>query len=717
MQNNLLRYVIAFFIFVVVVNISFSPLPGNSAYAPICNTQLHTDETYEGTSPSNFRWDGPDPVDAWHAAYGEEMTKDVARSVQEKHASGYILGGYTESYGEGENDAWLLSVSETGGLYWNHTYGGQFDDRGYSVCQTVACNYLLAGYSESFGVGMKDAWVICADSSGNELWNFTFGGSANETIYSVQQTTDGEVIAAGYTESFGGGERDMWLIKLDMSGHMLWNCTFGGSHHDIGYAVQETVDGGYIIAGSTYFSDPNWNQIWLIKTNSDGRQLWARTFASGIDSVAYDVRQTVDGGYILTGYLRSAADFGYVYLLKVDGMGNMQWGRTYEYGAWSKMYAVDQTVDGGYILAGYAHYTDGITRDHGLIIKTDALGNVLWDESVGEEYTDEFFDVMVSSDNYYLTVGYTVSYGAYDGDAWLKKMGTTPVEIELLILCHEDYVTMLQPLADHKNSTGISSWVYSWQRFNATFPGHDESERIKWGLKIFHENFNTSMVLLVGDCNKFPIRYTMTDRATIEAYDRAFYVTDLYYADLYKSFYRYDNWDGNDNGYYGEIHGATIPGVVNVDEVDISPDIMIGRLPVSNLAELSWIVNKTIDYEFETYEALWSEKALFIATIDWLNDVCDTKEAIITNSLPGFTIERLYQQNNPCVNTPPPISDNINDVLNEGVGFLNYLGHGNQWNWQIPNDYYNLGDFPGLLNDDMLCRGLWNSKVYYRSPL
>lgn len=296
-------------------------------------------------------------------------------------------------------------------------------------------------------------------------------------------------------------------------------------------------------------------------------------------------------------------------------------------------------------------------------------------------------------------------------------------EIDLLVLTHEDFCDALKPLKEHKDYTGISTYIQSWQSINKSYTdeGRDEPERIKKAIAAYERYCHTMWVMLVGDCNRFPVRYTMTDRGTPEAYDRAFYSADIYYACLYEvgGGRTFDDWDYNQDGYYGELHGETIAGEVNIDRVDFTPDIAVGRVPAQTVAEVTTYVNKVITYEFTVYKSDWARRAMVVATTDWQQDAAQVKEEIIAENLDGFSITRLYQPGNPYGTTPVPNATSINNALNMGVGFANYLGHGNKYGWAIPTGSYAIADTVGLTNDQMLpvvFAGACGTSEYTTSP-
>ncbi|NQS97598.1 MAG: right-handed parallel beta-helix repeat-containing protein, partial [candidate division Zixibacteria bacterium] len=204
----------------------------------------------------------------WWQTFGGS-SGDVGKSVQQTSDGGYIIAGYTYSYGAGYADVYLIKTDANGNETWSQTFGGSESDRGNSVQQTADGGYVIAGYTSSYGAGGNDVYLIKTDENGNETWSQTIGGSDFEKAYSVQQTADGGYIIAGYTSSYGAGGYDAYLIKTDTSGNEQWSQTFGGSDNDFGYSVQQTSDGGYIITGRTESYGAGSYDVYLIRVDSE----------------------------------------------------------------------------------------------------------------------------------------------------------------------------------------------------------------------------------------------------------------------------------------------------------------------------------------------------------------------------------------------------------------------------------------------------------------
>ena len=235
----------------------------------------------------------------------------------------YILVGATSSFGAGDFDVWLIKTNFDGKEHWNKTYGGAGYDWGYSIQETKDNGYIVAGETRSYGAGGSDVWLVKTDASGDEEWNRTFGGSKDDGGRAVQRTKDDGYVIAGFTESYGTGGKDVWLIKTDAAGKEQWNITFGGSRDDCGESVQQVKDGGYIIASGANAPLANKSltgDAWLIRTDSNGTMQWGKIFNFGDSDYNYNIgisaQETTDGGYILAGYGLGTGI--YSWLIKTD---------------------------------------------------------------------------------------------------------------------------------------------------------------------------------------------------------------------------------------------------------------------------------------------------------------------------------------------------------------------------------------------------------------
>jgi hypothetical protein len=259
----------------------------------------------------------------WTRAFGG-TGRDYGYSVQQTADDGFIIAGSTYSFGAGLHDVYLVKTDADGDTIWTRTYGGASLDEGWSVQQTADSGYIIAGYTKSFGAGWYDVYVIKTDSRGDTLWTRTYGDADDEIGYSARQTTDGGYIVAGVTESFGAGYADVYLVRTDGNGDTLWTRTFGGTSIEYGWSVQQTADGGFIVTGETRSMGAGASDVYLVRTDGDGDTLWTRVFGGSDYDGGCSVQQTADSGYIVTGGTRSFGAGGdNVYLIKTDSLGNV----------------------------------------------------------------------------------------------------------------------------------------------------------------------------------------------------------------------------------------------------------------------------------------------------------------------------------------------------------------------------------------------------------
>jgi len=306
---------------------------------------------------------------------------DVGVSAQQTTDGGYIIVGVTASYGAGKDDVWLIKTDSTGNKIWDKTFGGPENDMGISVQQTSDGGYIVTGRTQSYGNGLDDVWLIKTDSEGNKTWDKTFGGTQFDGGSQVRQTTDGGYIIVGNVNNNGGGDGDLWVIKTDTNGNLIWDKIFDGEgtplSHDSGNSIALTSDGGYIIAGGTFTTQDTYGyNVWLIKIDAEGNMLWDEKFGGADGEFVSSVMQTNDGGYVMVGVDSYSNPDEKLWLIKTDGNGEFLWEQKYGGMGTARGESVQQTSDGGYVIAGFTYRK--FSRYKALVIKTDENGVRDW---------------------------------------------------------------------------------------------------------------------------------------------------------------------------------------------------------------------------------------------------------------------------------------------------------------------------------------------------
>ncbi len=296
-----------------------------------------------------------------------------AYAVMETTDGGFIITGYANNFSNGNYnyDVYLIKTTSNGDRLWTKTFGGSGNDFGYSVQQTIDGGYVIAGVTNSFN-SANNAYLIKTDSNGNLLWSKTYEGGG---VFSVQQTVQGGFIIAGGTASSGASGGDVYLIKTDANGNIVWSHTYGGIASDRAFSVQQTHDSGFIIAGETYSFSSTGNNVYLIKTDENGNISWSKTFGGTGGGSANDVWQTMDRGFIITGSTAFGSGGSDVYLIKTTASGNLEWSKTFGRADSDIGHCVQQTTDGGFIIAGITVCCNYSATSEIYLIKTDSFGN------------------------------------------------------------------------------------------------------------------------------------------------------------------------------------------------------------------------------------------------------------------------------------------------------------------------------------------------------
>ena len=346
---------------------------------------------------------------------------DEYRSVQQTYDGGYIVTGYeywvVPYYVD--IDCILVKFNAQGIIEWKRKFhDSNFYAEGYSVHQTIDNGYIISGYKNNYSIGRsKDLQLIKTNELGTILWDKAIGGASFEYGYQVQETIEGDFIVIGETQSFGSLGKNIFLVKTNSSGDTLWTRAFGGAGDDIGRSIELANDRGYVLAGHSNSYGAGSNNVLLIKTNSNGDSLWAKVYGDpGTDCKAYSINTTSDGGYVIAGQIYSSSTGNSnVLLIKTDEFGDTLWTKSIGTQLNEYVYSVQQTVDGGYIIAG--------TNGDVLLIKTNELGEVLWTKSWGGQWDEAGFSVQQTIDKNYVIAGHR-DIANMVSDGWLLK--TTP---------------------------------------------------------------------------------------------------------------------------------------------------------------------------------------------------------------------------------------------------------------------------------------------------
>ena len=345
---------------------------------------------------------------------------DIGSSAIQADDGGYIVLGTTSSFGNGLDDIWLIKTDPLGDEQWSRTFGGIAADRGSLVQKTSDGGYIIVGTTSSYGNGSDDIWLIKITAEGDQAWNMVYGENGSENGSSVQQTNDGGFIITGTAFSTDNNSYDVWLIKTDSDGNIAWSQLIGGPDNDEGLYVRQTTDNGYIIVGTTSSYGNGSDDIWLIKTDSEGNIAWDKTFGGIGGDKGFSVEQIQDEGYFITGCFNCDSNESNVWIIKTNRQGQELWsqnfgGNSYEWGRYGH-----QTNDGGYIITGLTTSLGGGSSDAWLI-RTDSQGLEIWNQTFGGVSGDGSSFVQQTNEGGYILTGYTTSFENSGSDLWLIK--------------------------------------------------------------------------------------------------------------------------------------------------------------------------------------------------------------------------------------------------------------------------------------------------------
>ncbi|MBN2378745.1 T9SS type A sorting domain-containing protein [candidate division WOR-3 bacterium] len=363
----------------------------------------------------------------WTQTYGQD-SDDEGYCVQQTVDGDYIIAGYSGTTTGG----WILKTDENGDTLWTSTPFCFMGGTAYSVIETSDGSYAATGYQAATLDGKYHLVLIKLDSEGKELWtrmdaDWVGHDSSGGIGYSVHETPDGGFVIAGSKQPFIFTDTvDLWLIKTDSTGELEWERKYGGSSQDVGRCVNTTSDGGYVVAGYTDYSTPSSPlSFWVLKTNEAGDSVWITGMPDWFFGRAYWVEETSDNGFISAGYVFPFDDGKHhLFLLKIDSAGDTLWSRMdlgwlSEYGG-GEARCVRETSEGGFIITGFtSEWYEEI--DDLWLVRTDVQADTQWTRTYGGQEADLAHCGAQTTDEGYIVVGGTESYGAGGYDIWLLK--------------------------------------------------------------------------------------------------------------------------------------------------------------------------------------------------------------------------------------------------------------------------------------------------------
>ena len=545
----------------ILAGFSYSDLSGDKTEALIGNSDYWVVKV---NSAGTIEWQNTIGGSSYDDLYSAQQTSDGGYILAGRSYSG-ISGDKTEaSYGG--YDYWIVKLTNTGDIEWQHAIGGSGDDNLWSAEQTIDGGFILGGYSTSgisgdkteAAIGLADYWVVKLDNNGNIEWQNTIGGSNTDYLVTAHQTADNGYILGGYSISTLSGDKteatigvyDFWVLKLNSTGSILWQNTIGGNSTEYLRSIEQTTDGGYILGGPSYsgvggdkteanFDGGEFKDYWVVKLNSNGNIVWQNAYGAVGDDVLGAIRQTSDGGYIAGGYSNSGisgdkseaclGNYDY-WVIKLSSSGAIQWQNTIGGNSADYLNSLHQTTDGGYILGGYSY--SGISGDKSEAVVGGGAFNDYWVVKLyGTAPVNSIATGMISPLSYFqnatINIPYTVTGSYYAGNIFTAQLSdatgnfSTPAIIGTLTSGYSGTINGLIPIGSPAGTAYRIRVVSS----APAVTGSDNGQNITINTltcdvptELFTSNIKSTSVKTnwnaTAAANKYKVRYRMSGTST-----------------------------------------------------------------------------------------------------------------------------------------------------------------------------------------------------------
>ena len=375
------------------------------------------------------------PATVWMNTYGSTTNGDWANHVLQTSDGGFAVTGVTDYFfmGAGGN-IYLGKMDSFGNLEWNSSFAPAQSDEGMSLVNTADGGFAITGKTGS--LMDYNVHLLKTDNSGNSLWAWTYGTigvGTPDVANSLAETSGGGFIVTGETAVTGNG-LDVYLLKTDGQGVEEWSLSLGGTGYDCGYCVQQTSDGGFVIAGLSESYGAGDGDAYIVKTDASGNELWHQVYGGPDNDYFNSIQQTADGGYIAAGMTTGYGDpAGDVYVVKTDASGVVEWIRHPGGNSMDEGRSVVITSDGGYVTAGYTE-SFGAGMSDIYLIKYDTLGNLEWELTEGTADNERGYSVAECSDGGFVVAGMKSTGGMGSEDILLVRFGEAiPPDYELTL--------------------------------------------------------------------------------------------------------------------------------------------------------------------------------------------------------------------------------------------------------------------------------------------
>lgn len=412
----------------------------------------------------------------WKKVFGGNEL-DYGRAIWRTADGGYVTAGRTYSNNNGDvgpnkgfDDIWVIKTDANGNKIWQKTYGGSSGEDAWAITGTVDGGFIVAGTTTSSSdgdvgpnKGFVDIWILKLDANGNLLWQKTFGGTSTDFARSVISNPDGTFIVAGYTSSNNSGDvgvnhgssgsPDFWILKLDANGNLLWQKTLGGTGNEFAVAVTGSADGGYVAAGYTNSNNSGdvganhgstGTDMWVVKLDVNGNLVWQKTLGGAGSDNANSITRSADGGFVVAGGTSSnnSGDVGTnkgmidMWVVKLDASGNLQWQKTMGGADNDYANAIITNADGSFVIAGNADSdkSGDVGANHGntdfWIVKLQANGTLAGQQLLGGDDSEYSAAITAFTGGGYVITGSTDSNNSGDVginhggqyDMWIVKI-------------------------------------------------------------------------------------------------------------------------------------------------------------------------------------------------------------------------------------------------------------------------------------------------------